>query len=171
MKFKELSDQASLGELFARYKGLVYGLCLNHLKSAAHAQDAVMDIFEQLPNKLKKHTIKHFRSWLYQVSKNHCLMMLRKKNREMSIDIMEFSGSVHLIEEAASEEDSLQALEKCLQALQSGQQDCVRMFFLQEKTYSQISMALRMEMKTVKSYIQNGKRNLKLCLEKDESDE
>lgn len=151
--------------LLDEYSGLIYGLCLKYLKDQDTAKDAVMDIFEKLIIKLKTEEIQHFKSWLYIVSKNHCLMELRKKGLEYSSDNMELPSSVHLNEEDSLEQD-LVALEECIEELKFDQKECVKAFFLARKSYQTIALDTGYELKKIKSYIQNGKRNLKNCLEK-----
>lgn len=154
-----------MGRLFNGYMHLVYGLCLKYLKSRADSQDAVMSIYEKVSESLKTTEVKHFKSWLYMVSKNHCLMQLRKKNPEIHTDVfMESADAVHLKEESDMEAE-LTALDQCIEHLKSDQQRCVRLFFLKKKSYFEIHELTGLTTKKVKSNIQNGKRNLKICLE------
>jgi RNA polymerase sigma-70 factor (ECF subfamily) len=59
-------------------------------------------------------------------------------------------------------------LEKCIETLGDEQKQCVKLFYLQEKCYKEITESTGFDMNKVKSYIQNGKRNLKICMEKNE---
>ncbi|MEQ8906655.1 sigma-70 family RNA polymerase sigma factor [Ekhidna sp.] len=155
-----------IGELFNKYMHLVYGLCLKYLKNRDDAQDAVMSIYEQLSEKLLSTKVQHFKSWLYMVSKNHCLMELRKKNPEVHTEIfMESAEPVHLNDEKIELEKDLNALEACIEELKAEQKECVKLFFLDRKSYQEVNEQTGLEIKKVKSYIQNGKRNLKMCLE------
>ena len=129
------------------------------------AQDATMTLFEKLIEKLKTDEVEYFKSWLYMVTKNHCLMALRKKNPEMKSDFMEMTLAVHLNEEKIELENDLNALEECIGTLKKEQEQCVKLFFLERKSYHQVSEQTDHDLKAVKSLIQNGKRNLKICLE------
>ncbi|WP_258102646.1 RNA polymerase sigma factor [Marinoscillum sp. MHG1-6] len=164
--FQVRGDAEALGFLYDRYLHLVYGLCLKYLKSREAAQDAVMDIYEILTRKLPDQEVRFFKSWLYMVSKNHCLMQLRKKDNGVVMEesFMEFLDDTHLNDEPPVDSD-LKALEDCISALRPDQQQCVRLFYLQQKSYAEIVAASSFKMSKVKSYIQNGKRNLKICLE------
>lgn len=168
--FKRTSEANYFGLIFQRYRTLVYGVCLKYLKDRDDAKDAVMQIFEKLQNSLKTQEINLFRSWLYVTSRNHCLMQLRAgKGRikvEISSSFMENELLLHLTEEPPLEEN-LSKLEKCIEALTDGQQRCVKLFFLQEKCYQEIAQSTGLELNQVKSHIQNGKRNLKICLERN----
>lgn len=125
-----------------------------------------MSIYEQLSEKLLTTEIRHFKSWLYMVSKNHCLMELRKKNPEVHTEIfMESAEPVHLNEERIELEKDLNALEACIEELKTEQRTCVMLFFLDKKSYQQVNEETGLDLKKVKSHIQNGKRNLKVCLE------
>lgn len=145
---------------------LVYGLCLKYLKNRDDSQDATMAIYEQISQKLLTTEVKHFKSWLYMVSKNHCLMELRKKNPEVHSDVfMESPDLVHLNDDKVALENDLNALEECIDELKEQQKHCVKLFFLEKKSYQQVNEETGIDLKKVKSHIQNGKRNLKLCLE------
>lgn len=145
---------------------LVYGLCLKYLKSRDDSQDAVMSIYEKISQTLLTTEVKHFKSWLYMVSKNYCLMELRKKNPEKTGDVfMEMVEPTHLNEEEDVVEANLTALDECLEALKKQQQQCMKLFFLERKSYNEVNEITGIDLKKVKSNIQNGKRNLKICLE------
>lgn len=145
---------------------LVYGLCLKYLKDRDASQDAVMDIYETVSSKLKTMEVSHFKSWLYMVSKNHCLMILRKNNPEVNSEFfMESQDAMHLKEEKIALENDLEALDECIEALKEEQKDCVKLFFIEKNSYQEVTDQTGIELKKVKSHIQNGKRNLKICLE------
>lgn len=169
-------DKKILGELFSRYSHLVYGLCYKYLHNSDDSKDAVMDIFDNLGDLLMHHQIKNFKSWLYSVAKNHCLMHLRKRsvenmsmpfpeNEENESDFMEFPDFIHLISEEDKEE-RISILNKAIDGLEEGQRICIKMFFLEDKSYKEIFDRTGYDFKQVKSYIQNGKRNLRIKLEK-----
>lgn len=148
---------------------LVYGLCLKYLKNREASQDAVMQIFEKLIEAVRKHEIQNFKSWLYVLAKNHCLMTLRSKGlppEEINEAIMETSYQLHHNEEVDLE-SNLAKLKKCIEELQNEQKQCVELFFLKKNPYQVISDKTGYDLKKVKSYIQNGKRNLKLCMERN----
>ena len=167
-------DDKVLGELYNRYLHLVYGVCLKYLKNQEKAKDAVFNIFEKLLHDIKNHDIKYFKSWLYIVAKNHCLMELRKgkadqkKHEQYTYELknsMEFTQEFHLFNEQMKKERELDFLEECIEELNEQQNTCVKSFYLEKLTYQEISKQFELELNKVKSYIQNGKRNLKNCIE------
>lgn len=167
--YRQSGDLTVLGALFERYMPLLYGVCLKYLKDEEAAKDAVMGIFEELIIKVKQHEIKQFRSWVYVLGRNYCLMRLRsgKRMEEVSLDeVMEFTPFLHP-EENNNKEEALNALERCMKKLTDGQRHSVQLFYLEEKSYREVVEATGYSMNDVKSYIQNGKRNLKICLEKN----
>jgi RNA polymerase sigma-70 factor (ECF subfamily) len=173
--YKETQSLDVLGKLYAPQMHLVYGLCLKYLKEPADAQDAVMVIFELLIDKLLQHEVTHFKSWLYIVSKNHCLMQLRSSRRNQTSSLensealfMENQYQMHPSDDPLSVEDNLEKLKECINKLKSAQKECVELFYLEKKSYQEIVALTPHEIKKVKSYIQNGKRNLKLCMEGNE---
>ena len=166
--YRNGGDLAVLGSLFERYMPMIYGVCLKYLKDEEGAKDAVMGIFEELIIKVKQHEVKQFRSWVYVLSRNYCLMQLRagKKMEEISLDeVMESTPFLHP-EENNNREEVLKALERCMERLSEGQRQSVQLFYLKEKCYKEVAEMTGYAMNDVKSYIQNGKRNLKICLEK-----
>ena len=170
-RYKESGNMEVLGVLFGRYLTLVYGVCLTYLKDRDESQDAVMQVFEKLTQTLRTHEVTWFKSWLYTTTRNHCLMQLRaRKGQNIEITdtlVMESALSEHP-EDGHELEETLFKLERCLERLNQEQQHCVRLLFLQQKSYRQISEVTGFEFNQVKSHIQNGKRNLKNCLEQNE---
>ena len=168
--YKTEGDVQVLGELFSRYTSLIYGVCLKYLKDRDDSKDAVMQVFEKLVQSLKEHEIENFKSWLYVTSRNHCLMQIRSKKGKMTEDIsdnlMESDLVLHL-EEETELEGNLTKLEKCIQQLVNEQKHCVQLFFLEQKCYKDITGLTGFDLNQVKSFIQNGKRNLKICMEKN----
>ena len=169
--YKQSDDLAVLGELYQRYMELVYGVCLKYFKDPEVAKDGVMQIFEELVLKLKKHEVGNFRAWLHQVAKNHCLMQLRTpknlKTVEFKTDLMQNEENVHL-NGVLEKEENFKKLEYCIGTLTNDQQAAIRLFYLEEKCYNEIVEITGQEWNQVRSFIQNGRRNLKLCMEKDE---
>ncbi len=161
-----------LGILFTRYHHLVYGVCNKYLQNSEESRDAVMEIFEKLHLDITKHEIQHFKSWLYRVAQNHCLMKLRKaqiKYEYKEISGNEFAEEVswgELNEQKEKEEKTLGGLEKCIEQLKMEQKSCIDLFYLKEKSYKDIESETGLSFKEVKTHIQNGKLNLKKCLQK-----
>jgi len=166
--YRKTGDVAVLGKLFEQYVTLIYGVCLKYLKDEEDAKDAVMGIFEELIIKVKQHEIKQFRSWVYVLSRNYCLMKLRagKRVEEISLDeVVEFTPFLH--PEESNREEAMKALERCMEKLNPTQKQSIDLFYLKEKCYKEIAEITGFTLNDVKSYIQNGKRNLKICLERN----
>ncbi len=170
-RYRSEGDVQVLGELYQPYMSLVYGVCLKYLKGREESRDAVMQIFEKLVNTLLKHEVRNFKSWLYSLTRNHCLMQLRaEKGRhfeDISLIVMETEGFMHP-DGVHEDEPNLNKLEKCLEELGAEQKQCVKLFYLKQKCYREIQEETGFDGNKVKSYIQNGKRNLKLCMERNE---
>lgn len=166
--YKSSQDMKVVGELFERYMELVYGVCLKYLKQPENAQDSVMLIFEELVTKLLRHEVEHFKAWLYTLAKNHCLMRLRseKKNPNVNFDVeLVQSGENGHLEDEFEREASFQKMEACMEQLPADQRKAVDLFYLQGKCYNEIASLTGMEWNKVRSHIQNGRRNLKICME------
>lgn len=166
--YREHGDVAVLGTLYQRYMDLIYGLCLKYLKDADESKDAVMRIYEELVEKLRKHEVEHFKSWLYTLARNHCLMQLRRQKGKKSVEItepvMQNSDLWHQ-EDVLQKEEQLSTMEDCMQQLITEQKRCVELFYLQGKCYNEICEETGYDWNKVRSYIQNARRNLKLCMD------
>jgi len=169
-RYKSSGDLEILGTLYSRYMHLVYGVCLNYFKDEEASKDAVMQIFEELIPKLRIHEVQNFKSWLHVLTRNHCLMAMRKSSRYQTVSIedqfVENDTFVHL-DISDVQEQQFTVMEKCMETLSEEQRQSVDLFYLQEKCYKEVAEITGYEMLKVKSYIQNGKRNLKICIEKN----
>ena len=166
--YKSTGDQQAVAELYQRYMDLVYGVCLKYLKQPENAQDSVIAIYEELLVKLQKHEVENFKGWLYTLAKNHCLMRLRSEKKSITVnfdvELMQSEENVHLNGELDKEEN-FKKLDYCLGQLQSDQKKVIELFYLQGKCYNEISEQTGLDWNKVRSYIQNGRRNLKICME------
>jgi len=172
--YKKSHNNNLIGILFERYTHLVFGVCMKYLKNEENSKDAVMEIFEDLHTKLVKHEISNFKSWIYSVAKNHCLMILRKDKSEEKIkghvyenlhqDFMESFDLFHLNNKEVLN-DKIPKLKKGIELLKTEQRKCIELLYLQNKSYKEVADITGFSMKKMKSYIQNGKRNLKIYIE------
>lgn len=168
-RYVHRQEDIAVNVLFERYGHLVFGVCLKYLKEKEAAKDAMQQIFIKLLDDLKRFEVQHFKSWLYQVSKNYCFMQLRRTvpvvNNEFStgegVDMEFEEGWHHKIEQ----EQLLDKLEAAITQLNEEQKRCIELFYLQKLTYAEISAKTGYTILQVKSAIQNGKRNLKIKLE------
>lgn len=169
-KFKETRKAEYFQQLYERYIPLIYGLCLKYLQNPEQSQDAVIDIYENLSQKIQDYEIKVFKNWLYSVVKNHCFHILKENKKEIIVNfdsqLMESDSSFTLFDESRDEEKE-NALNECLEKLPEPQRIAVEKFFYEDKSYADIVDETGFHLKSVKSYIQNGKRNLKICIEKN----
>jgi len=177
-KYLLSGDLEILGSVYSHYMQLVYGVCLKYLKDRDEAQDAVMGIFEKLITEIEKHKVENFRSWLYVLTRNYCLMKLRSDKREKerfrrmrdeNSGFMENSFDVHPIDKERGIDDGL--LEECIERLKEKQMQCIRLFYYEKRCYQEIADLLSVDEKKVKSHLQNAKRNLKICLEESNEEE
>jgi RNA polymerase sigma-70 factor (ECF subfamily) len=155
---------------------VVFGICLKYLKNREESKDAVMQIFEKILSELKEKEVKNFPGWIYVVSKNFCLMKLRALGKSRIMDhleidtfnpVMENPYTLHHNDEL-NFEDRSEALSKCLEGLSEKQKKCITLFYYDDKCYEEITRITGYELKKVKSYLQNGKRNLKNCMDKQD---
>ncbi|MEO9071115.1 MAG: sigma-70 family RNA polymerase sigma factor [Ginsengibacter sp.] len=161
-------DNEWLGILLPRYTLLLLGVCMKYLKNEEDAKDAVQQIFLKILNELHKYKVEYFKSWIYMIAKNYCLMKLRDKGKFTAELDEKYMGAPDETEEKISllEKDTvLHKMMKAIKQLNAEQKECVSLFYLQKKSYSEIGDITGFSTLQVKSYIQNGKRNLRLMME------
>jgi RNA polymerase sigma-70 factor (ECF subfamily) len=162
-------DNRWLGVLLQRYTILLFGVCMKYLKNEELAKDAVQQVFLKVITEVRKYKVDYFKSWLYMVARNHCLMQLRDKTGKLTKGLDE---NVAIEADATSpalhrEHDQLLAtIEASINELSPEQKTCVTLFYLDKKSYQEISQITGFTPMQVKSYIQNGKRNLRTLVEK-----
>lgn len=169
LRYKKEGDTALVGELYKRYTALVFGVCMKYLKNVEESEDMVMQVFEKLLEDLKRFEVANFKGWLHRVARNECLMLLRKKKstgRRMDLlaktedTYVEPEQDMHLQER----ELELTRLETAIRELKAEQRTCVELFYLQNKCYTEVAEITGYSVREVKSYLQNGRRNLKIRL-------
>jgi len=169
-QFYSDQDNEWLGILLQRYTLLLLGVSMKYLKNEEEAKDAVQQIFLKVIQELQKYKVEFFKSWLYMVAKNHCLMKIRDRQGKITAEINDRLAAKPEDEtdmQALVDNDhTLELMEEALKELNLEQQQCVTLFYLQKKSYQEISDETGYTMLQVKSYIQNGKRNLKIGIEK-----
>ena len=166
-KFYSDHDNQWLGIVLQRYTLLLLGVCMKYLKNEEEAKDAVQQIFLKAITELGKYKVVYIKSWLYMVARNHCLMKLRDKHVFISVEEnTQLTAPETDRKELADKEITLTLLESSLEELNPEQKTCVTLFYLQKKSYQEIVDSTGYSLSQVKSYIQNGKRNLKLLVEK-----
>lgn len=168
-RYKDSGDKMYVGILFERYSHLSFGVCMKYLKNEEDSKDAVLHIFENLMNDLMRFNIKSFAAWLHSVTKNHCLMQLRKKRlvfndehgfQQAEATLLMIPQDMAFINEDITQ-DHLHHLDEAIEFLNEEQKKCIRLFYLEEKSYAEVVAITGYNMNQVKSFIQNGKRNLK----------
>lgn len=182
-KYQHISDQELLEQFYAdhnnewlgillqRYTLLLLGVCMKYLKNEEEAKDSVQQVFLKVIQELHKYKVEYFKSWLYMVAKNYCLMKLRDKQGKITAEVTDRLAAVKPGEETDKQalmdnELALDMMGDAIKELNQEQQQCVTLFYLQKMSYQQVSEETGYSMLQVKSHIQNGKRNLKILIER-----
>ncbi len=160
-------QQSSLAALWDRYAHLLFGVGMKYLKDAERAKDVVVEVFASLPELLGKHEVKSFRPWIHAVMRNRCLMLLRKHDSETRVDEALLTAPDDGNDDAVLHEATLQRLETAIGELKDAQRTCIRIFYLERNSYQQTAERTGYSVEHVRSHIQNGRRNLRLLLERD----
>lgn len=191
-RYQQTASLALVAELYQRYASFIFGVCMKYLKEEENSKDVSRELFEKLVKVLKETEVQNFKAWLHVIVRNQCLMFLRsqkvKSEKTVPLDIRTYysedneDASHHFQKNTSSNpmenevfwnpseenllEENLSLLEKAITHLPLEQKNCIDLFYLKEKCYKEISELTGYEINKVKSYIQNGKRNLKIYLEK-----
>lgn len=172
-RYRQTGQSRYLGDLYSRYIAMVYGVCLDVLGDAQAAEDAAMGVYQELERKAPQHEIQQFRGWLYVLTRNYCLMELRRQKRNpteafdpLDLGKLRFSANNPDAMEPEEKEALLTDLERCLETLTAVQRRCLNLFYYEDKSYREIAEMCREELGMVRSHIQNGRRNLKKCMGK-----
>jgi RNA polymerase sigma factor (sigma-70 family) len=163
-----------LGILLQRYTLLLLGVCMKYLKNEEEARDSVQQVFLKTLTELQKYRVEYFKSWIYMVAKNHCLMKLRDKGKvpvEINERLLSAPDEAEDKKRLTEKDGILNSMEAALLQLNKEQQQCVTLFYLEKKSYQDISSETGYTPMQVKSHIQNGKRNLKIMLEARQKNE
>lgn len=166
-RYKTDGNSHWIGILFDRYAILLLGLCMKYLKNEEDARDSVQQIFLKVLSDVNRHDVVYFKAWIYQVARNHCLMQLRHQ-KDVELKESHMPGPVEIEDHSGHvlKDQLLENMQQAMEMLNDEQRSCVRLFYLDKKSYQEIADQTGFSLLQVKSYIQNGKRNLKLLLEK-----
>jgi RNA polymerase sigma-70 factor (ECF subfamily) len=166
--YKEKQWSSCIDELYQRYSHLVFGVCLKYVKQIENAEDITLTLFTSLTQKLLQHQVQHFKSWIYVSARNSSLMFLRanKKSEELMQDDHLFDESEFLLAEKHQTDELLDNLSAVFDELKKEQKLCIQLFYLEKKSYEEVAQLTHYTLKEVKSHLQNGRRNLKILLEK-----
>jgi RNA polymerase sigma-70 factor (ECF subfamily) len=159
--------RSALGDLWDRYADLLFGVGMKYLKDTERSKDEVVELFAGLTELIRKHEVKNFRPWLHTVMRNRCLQALRKADKTIPLaeDLARSSDPAEQ-DDAVLHEASLQQLEQAISQLNSEQEQCIRLFHLRQRSYQQVAQDTGLSTEQVRSFLQNGRRNLRLILER-----
>ena len=163
-----------LGILLQRYTLLLLGVCMKYLKNEDEAKDGVQQVFLKAITELHKYKVDYFKSWIYMIAKNHCLMQLRGKSKyvvEINDQQLSAPDDTEDKKKYVERDTTLSNMEQALRQLNEDQLQCVTLFYLEKKSYHEITSQTGYSLLQVKSHIQNGKRNLKIMLERLQQNE
>jgi RNA polymerase sigma-70 factor (ECF subfamily) len=171
--FRQSKDLKVLAQLYQRYLDLLFGVCLKYLEDRELAKDAVMEIFGELTTKLLRHEVGNFKGWLYTLAKNYCLMQIRSSSRTrfrpFDPELVQTPEELHLNEQM-EKEARLDRLSECIDTLSADQKTVVSLFYLENKCYKEIETITGYDWNKVRSLIQNGRRNLRICIQRHEAE-
>lgn len=168
--YRKTKDQDIIAQLYTSYIPLIFGLCMKYYKNEENSKDAVISIYELVQEKLKTQQIHHFHSWIYVVSKNYILQQLRKHNQDLLKEKHAHSMYYELLmhpDTKMKDELIFSRLEQCMDQLIGLQARCIDRFYFDKFSYAEIAKELGLTWDAVRSHIQNGRRNLKKCMEKN----
>lgn len=175
--YKNSEDLNYLGELYQRKSVMISSICVKYMDRIEDAEDAAVEIFEILKKDLLKHEVQNLNGWLFSVTRNHCYKKLNKFKREGAV-LMDDEKSLNHFVESNTDEDledkmlkeaEIELMEEAIKHLKDDQQLCIELFYLKQMSYKEIEDETNLDLKKIKSHIQNGKRNIKIWMEKQQS--
>ena len=176
--YRKKDDRKALGMLFDRYSHLVFGVCMKYLKNEDDAKDATTAVYEKLMEDLKRFDVVKFNNWIHSVARNYCLMQLRSRKAMLHVDeengltwdgFVETHQPSHLVAETNLESE-LQLMEEAIKNLNEEQRICIELFYLKKYCYQDVAEISGFSLLEVKSFIQNGKRNLRIYMMKKQNE-
>ena len=165
LAYRAGGDSQYIGHLLQRYTALLLGVGYKYLKDKTQAEDAVQQVFLKALTHLPQGEIANFKGWLYILMRNHCLQGLR--DRTYNTDEAALAGIAATEpdkEEIAWHEYTLLQMNEAIELLTEEQRLAIKLFYLKKYSYEQIIAKTGYTFMQVKSYVQNGKRNLKTIL-------
>ncbi len=164
-RYRQSNEKEWLGILLQRYTLLLLGVGMKYLKDKHAAEDAVQQVFLKTFTHLPPDPVANFKGWLYILMRNHCLQLLRTKEHFAPEEQLQYirDETTHS-QEQLEKETSLTQMHEALAELKAEQRLVIELFYLKKQSYQQIMERTGFNFMQVKSYIQNGKRNLKLIL-------
>lgn len=173
--YKQNKDVECVGELYKRYTGFTFTICMKYLKNHEKSREAVLEIFEDLIEKILHHDIYNFKSWLHTVARNHCLLSFRGIRSDEKFTENYQKHQSDFLSQGDSQypdyvwrEENYNKLENCIVKLKEEQRICIDLFYLQSRSYVEVAKLTGYSLNEVKTYIQNGKRNLKILMNKND---
>ena len=151
-----------MSDFFVLYREDVLGLCYYYTRDVELSKDLTMDTFETYLKRGKKGpVINDIKSYLLGIARNLCMAHFKKSKRTQSIEESVLQFMEYEDENAPNGEEVIDRLMMSMCKLTTDQRRCVELFFIKGCSYNQISKKLNFSYNEVKSFIQNGKRNLK----------
>jgi len=168
-RYRDGDDMDALAFLFDKYLDLIFGVCMKYFKQPQDSEDGTMAVFEVLVVKLKTHDVHNFKSWLYVLTKHYCLQKLRQRGKTLTKNsediLMQLVDEVHP-DDVYLIESRENGLRECIQQLPADQKRTVQLFYFESQSYVEIADTMSVDKEKGRSFIQNGRRNLRVCMNK-----
>lgn len=166
VKAIEAGRSEALGVLWDRYAHLLFAVGMKYLKNVDAAKDAVMNVFAELPSLMTRHEVRNIGGWLHTVMRNHCLMQIRGAKQFTELNGTQYDEADDLLAAHLENEDMIRRMEHAIDELSDHQRNCIKLFYLDRLSYAEVGERLNMAFDAVRSNIQNGRRNLRIILER-----
>ena len=152
--------------LYDRYTSKVFGKCYSLLKSEAQAQDAAQEIFVKVLLNLSKFSGKSkFSTWLYSITYNFCIDVIRKNKKNIGVlvdDINAYGEEIiDDIEDSEIMETNVIRLKAVLNEIPAGDKAILLMKYQDEFSIKDICGILNKSESAVKMKIKRAKEKFK----------
>lgn len=159
--FRAGGERRWFAELYRRERRGVYGLCLKYLRDPAAAEDACHEAFARAFEHFEDFDGERFSPWLRRIAANLSIDQLRSErpNAESSPEIAAPEPSA---ERQLGGRRALAAALEVVRSLGSDQRRAFVMFHIEGLSYQEIADRTDLELHTVRSQLQNARRNFHL---------
>lgn len=166
-----LSTQRShyFDTLYKRYSKKIYGKCISLLKDEEMAQDAMQDIFMKILLNLSKFSEKsRFSTWVYSITYNYCIDLLRRKKKQKTVIIEDGNAIEDVVEDVNDSfllETKVNRLKVVLEKIPQGDKMILLMKYQDSMSIKEIGSMLDKSESAIKMKIKRAKHKFKLQYE------
>lgn len=166
-------DQELYRVVVERYQSRLLRFATYLIKDPDKAADVVQEAFIKAFINLKGFkTKKKFSSWIYRIVHNEAINQIKKEKKKISFEendwLKQLASKEVSMEEKLVKKEARIMVKKCLNQLPLVYRSPLTLFYLEERSYEEISDILKIPVGTVGTRINRGKKMMKVIIGKKE---